>query len=263
MGDVLGFRDAARAGRFVFDGFRTEGGTTRTSRAVSRELSHLADRFRVERFVSPSGMIDTCYSRAEERGRLEEYRRMLAREVGARLERTRRKLEAQREELARAGQSERLRRQGELLTANLSLFGNGPLRTESVRAIDYYDPKMAEVEVGVDPSLSASANAQVLFARYARAQRALEAVAANILATEGDIAYLESVASLVDMAEISNTLIDPGGVAALGYWARGGGSGPGRRGAWSRQTELCRRDTARSGHEIYVGRNNLQNDYSP
>jgi predicted ribosome quality control (RQC) complex YloA/Tae2 family protein len=269
------FMDAARTGRFMFEAaFEREGGHD-AERAVALScggLSYLADRFRIERFASASSMIDTCYSRAEERGRLEEYRRMLAREVGARLERSRRKLEAQREELARAGQSERLRRQGELLTANLSLFGNGPLRTESVRAIDYYDPKMAEVEVEVDPSLSASANAQVLFARYARAQRALEAVAGNIAATEGDIAYLESVASLIDMADdIEHLDSIQEELAALGYSGSGRtAQGPAKRGtkhkqrgARSRQTEahMPSQYTARSGHEIYVGRNNLQNDY--
>jgi predicted ribosome quality control (RQC) complex YloA/Tae2 family protein len=228
-------------------------------------LSHLADTFHIERFASASDMIDTCYFRAEERGRLEERRRTLAREVGARLERNLRKLQAQREELARAGQSDHLRRQGELLTANLSLFGNGPLRVDRVRAVDYYDPDMAEVEVEVDPSMSASANAQALFARYARAQRAIEAVAANTRATEGDIAYLESVAALIDMADdIEHLESVQEELEALGY----AGSGrfaqkAGQRSARGRRADahMPTKYTARSGHEIYVGRNNLQNDH--
>lgn len=273
--------------RFVFEAaFDREGGRDE-AQAVAMScggLSHLAGEFRIDRFASPSDMIDTCYSRAEQRGQLEERRRVLAREVGARLERNRRKLDTQREELARAGQSEHLRRQGELLTANLSLFGNGPLRVERVRAVDYYDPNMAEVEVEVDPRLSASANAQVLFARYARAQRALEAVAGNITATEGDIAYLESVATLIDTADdIEHLDSVQEELEALGYAGPDrGASGPGSRGArrgghagggehggrGGRSTRGRRVEahmpstyTARSGHEIYVGRNNLQNDH--
>ena len=228
-------------------------------------LSHLADRFHIERFASASDMIDTCYLRAEERGRLEERRRTLAREVGARLERNLRKLQAQREELARAGQSDHLRCQGELLTANLSLFGNGPLRVDRVRAVDYYDPDMAEVEVEVDPSMSASANAQALFARYARAQRAIEAVAANTRATEGDIAYLESVAALIDMADdIEHLESVQEELEALGYTGSGRfAQKAGQRGARGRRADahMPTKYTARSGHEIYVGRNNLQNDH--
>ncbi|HOI36479.1 MAG TPA: NFACT RNA binding domain-containing protein [Bacillota bacterium] len=228
-------------------------------------LSHLADTFHIERFASASDMIDTCYFRAEERGRLEERRRTLAREVGARLERNLRKLQAQREELARAGQSDHLRRQGELLTANLSLFGNGPLRVDRVRAVDYYDPDMAEVEVEVDPSMSASANAQALFARYARAQRAIEAVAANTRATEGDIAYLESVAALIDMADdIEHLESVQEELEALGYTGSGRfAQKAGQRSARGRRADahMPTKYTARSGHEIYVGRNNLQNDH--
>jgi len=265
--------------RFVFEAaFDREGGHD-AAQAVAMSsggLSHLAEEFRIERFTSASDMIDACYRGAEQRLQLEERRRALAREVGARLERNRRKLETQREELARAGQSEHLRRRGELLTANLSLFENGPLRVERVRAVDYYDPSMAEVEVEVDPSLSASANAQVLFARYARAQRALEAVAGNIAATEGDIAYLESVAGLIDMADdIEHLDSVQEELQALGYTGPDGGiSGAGPRGArrderaGGRTTRGRRPEahmpstyTARSGHEIYVGRNNLQNDH--
>ncbi len=270
--------------RFVFEAaFDREGGRD-AAQAMAMScggLSHLADEFRIERFTSASDMVDACYSRAEQRGQLEERRRVLAREVGARVERNRRKLETQRKELDRAGQSEHLRRQGELLTANLSLFGNGPLRVERVRAVDYYDPNMAEVEVEVDPSLSASANAQALFARYARAQRALEAVAGNIAATEGDIVYLESVASLIDMADdIEHLDSVHEELEALGYTGpdRGvSGAGPrgARRGGHAGHAEHAGRSTrgrraeahmpskytARSGHEIYVGRNNLQNDH--
>jgi len=290
------FAHASMAGptdRFVFEAaFDREGGPDE-AQAVAMScggLSHLADVFCVERFTSASNMIDTCYSRAEQREQLEERRKALAREVGARLERNRRKLETQREELARAGQSEHLRRQGELLTANLSLFGNGPLKVERVQAVDYYDPNMAEVEVEVDPSLSASANAQVLFARYARAQRALEAVTGNIAATEGDIGYLESVAGLIDMAEdIEHLDSVQEELEALGYTCpdrrisgpgahgagRGGRAGRTGRSGHTGRTEhggrstrgqrpeahMPSRYTARSGHEIYVGRNNLQNDH--
>ena len=262
--------------RFVFEAaFDRESGHD-AAQAVAMScggLSHLADEFRIKRFASASDMIDTCYLRADERGQLEERRRVLAREVGARLERNRRKLETQREELARAGQSEHLRRQGELLTANLSLFGGEPLRVQRVRAVDYYDPNMAEVEVEVDPSLSASANAQVLFARYARAQRALEAVTGNIAATEGDIAYLESVASLIDVADdIEHLDSVQEELEALGYTGPGrGASGPrgarrgGQGGRSARggrgEAHMPSRYAARSGHEIYVGRNNLQNDH--
>jgi predicted ribosome quality control (RQC) complex YloA/Tae2 family protein len=280
------FAHAAQTGQtdgFVFEAAFEREGARDVEQAAAMScggLSHLAHEFHIERFASASDMIDTCYSRTEQRTRLEERRRTLAREVGARLERSRRKLETQREELARAGQSDHLRRQGELLTANLSVYGNGPLRVERIRVVDYYDPNMAEIEVEVDPSLSASANAQALFARYARAQRALEAVAGNIGATEGDIAYLESVASLIDMADdIEHLDSVQEELEALGYTGSGRfAQGPGQRGAKHREhvagtrprehgargrrteTHMPSIYKSRSGHEIFVGRNNLQND---
>jgi|GEM_PF-32461 len=274
------FLDGARKERFVFEA-AFEWGNGRAAALSCAGLSHLAGdaaRLRTERFTSASDMIDACYSRAEQVEQLEERRRAMAREVAALLDRGRRKLEAQRAELTRAAQSDCLRRQGELLTANLHLFGNGPLRAERVQAVDYFDPNMAQVEVEVDPSLSASANAQALFARYARAQRALAAVADNIAATEGDNAYLESVSSMIDMADGMEHLDSiQEELAALGY-ARPRGAGrkdhmgqsgrSGRAGRTGRaerdgraRIHMPARYTARSGHEIFVGRNNLQNDY--
>lgn len=277
------FLDGARNGRFVFEA-AFERADERAQAMSCGGLSHLADdeaRLCIERFTSASDMIDTCFARSEQLEQLEERRRALGREVGALLERGRRKLEAQRAELAAASRSDCLRRQGELLTANLHLFGNGPLRAKRVRAVDYFDPAMAQVEVEVDPSLSASANAQVLFARYARAQRALRAIADNIAAAEDDNAYLESVTSMIETADgIEHLDSIEEELAALGYMrpdrrhrqgALSVAPNPGRKDR-ARQAGRAERNprahphlptsyTARSGHEILVGRNNLENDH--
>ncbi|MEA4882902.1 MAG: NFACT RNA binding domain-containing protein [Clostridia bacterium] len=244
-------------------------------------LSHQAASHRIEAFGSACAMLDSCYSGAEASERLAARKRTILREAATHLERARRKLATQRDELASAQSDASLRRSGELLTASLNILGRGPMGRSHVLLVDYYDPDMPEVEIEVDPTMSASQNAQAIFARYARSRRAIETISANLASTESEAVYLEGVHGLLEMAdseeEFSQIVLE---LEALGYVEGAGdaagragakrgtrGSKAGRGGARGRSgsvraasTHMPSRIQAESGHVIYVGRNNLQND---
>ncbi|MCR4427244.1 MAG: NFACT family protein [Firmicutes bacterium] len=233
-------------------------------------LSHLAGSCEIKPYPSPSSMLAHVFSRAELLERLDGERRMLAREVSTLIARSQRKLATQEAELLAASDASSIKRAGDLLTANLHALGTGPLGKESVTVVDYYDPGLTETRVEVDPALTASENAQAYFLRYARARRAQQTVAANVEATRDELAYLESVRAALDMAE---SPADLGGIReelrALGYvrqeqtgarrrsQAHQGRSGP--PGAAKAAMPAHYQDA--TGHDIYVGRNNLQNDH--
>jgi len=257
------FRRAVKVGDFLFEASFDRHSGKPTACCVWG-LSGLSGEYRVERFASASEMIDRCYNRAEERERLELTRSNITHKVEARLARSVRKLEAQRRDLAEAEDSSAFRRKGELLTANIHSLGRGPLREDRVRVVDYYDPAAPTVEIEVDPSLSASENAQSFFARYSKAERARKAVTANIAATEEEVAYLESMLAMATIAETEETL---NGIteelAALGFIQPRQGRGSARRAKKKHKERLPMPTSFRaaSGDEIYVGKNNLENDH--
>ncbi|MDD4792435.1 MAG: NFACT RNA binding domain-containing protein [Firmicutes bacterium] len=257
------FRQAAKSGDFLFEAaFDRKTGEPAVLSVWG--LSGLPEEYEVRRFASASEMIDNCYGRAEERERLESAQRDITRKLQARLARSLRKLEAQRTELAKAQDASVLRRKGELLTANLHSFGRGPLRKDVVSVIDYYDPQTPTVEVEVDPGLSASENAQSLFARYSKAERAREAVSANIETTQDEVAYLESMLAMVEIAESESEVVEiTQELGALGFIQPQKEHGNARKAkkTHGRKAPMPAKFKAPSGHEIYVGKNNLQNDY--
>jgi predicted ribosome quality control (RQC) complex YloA/Tae2 family protein len=118
--------------------------------------------------------------------------------------------------------------------------------------------------VEVDPGLSASENAQSFFALYSRAERAREAVGANIEATRDEVAYLESMLAMVEIAE-SESEVDEivQELDALGFIQPRKEPGNGRkaRKKRGRGAPMPAKFKAPSGHDIYVGKNNLQNDH--
>lgn len=216
-------------------------------------------RIEVRRFDSACRMLETCFGAAEKAEIMGARGRALRREVVASLDKARRRAQAQARDLELAREDLGLKRWGDLLVANLHSFGSGPLRTDYVIAVDYYDEAMPEVSVPVDPGLSAAENAQRFFKGYTRANRAQKAIAENIEVSESDAAYLESVLAMVDTADSTDELdAIRAELEVLGYMKpnRGGAGKRSREG----QTHAPTRFTASTGHDILVGRNNLQND---
>ncbi len=231
----------------------------------------LACGLQVRRFASACEMLEACYGAAEASETVSVRRRGLARDVTSRLDKVRRRAAAQAADLERAAAGLGLKRIGDLITANLHSLGPGPLRAPSVTLVDYYSPDMPQVEVDVDPALSAVDNAQVVYKRYSKAARAQEAIAQKMDEAREEESYLESVLALIDAAEnVDDADAIRSELEILGYLRpaqarRRPGSG-GRRDGGNRApggaagSHAPARFTAKGGYDILVGRNNLQND---
>lgn len=228
-------------------------------------LSHWPGRVETG-FASVSACLDAYFGQRIEEERFLSLRGSLARKVSDEIARVRRKLKAQEEELAAAESAETYRLQAELLTANLWQVTKG---MAEVRVVNYYDPEGREVVIPLDPALSPSENAQAYYRRYQKARAGLSAIQEQLARSRAELAYLEQVEvaleqaeSLPDLEEIRREL------AAEGYLreeASRRGAEPGRRPAagGGKEQALRRPITLRSsdGLEIWIGRNNRQNDY--
>lgn len=159
-------------------------------------------------------LLDDFYETREKQERAKQKGEDLLRGVKNARERTARKLENQRRELAATQNRKRLRELGDILTTNLHLLEKG---RSTVRLRDYYDPSYGEVEIAIDPLLTPQQNAAKYYRDYNKAKNAEIALTAQIAKGESDLSYLDSVLESLslaegerDLGEIRQELIDTG-----------------------------------------------------
>lgn len=151
-----------------------------------------------------------------------------------------------------AAKRETYRIKGELLTANLYRVQYGD--TE-ITVDNYYDPNGEKITITLEPNLSPAKNAQKYYTRYNKAKTGEEQAYIQQKKTQKELTYLESVLdeilraeSPAEIAEIKEELRDEG------YLKRD----PNTR---TKKTALSKPLYFEiEGYEVYVGKNNRQND---
>ncbi|HFI0126614.1 TPA: NFACT family protein [Streptococcus suis] len=200
-------------------------------------------------FESLSSLLDFYYQDKAERDRVAQQANELIKRVVSELEKNRKKLVKQEQELADTETAELVRQKGELLTTYLHQVPNDQ---PSVRLDNYYTGE--ELEIELDVALTPSQNAQRYFKKYQKLKEAVKHLTNLIEETKATIVYLESVdtmlgqASLAEIDEIREELIE------TGYLKR-------RHREKIHKRQKPERYLATDGETIIlVGKNNLQND---
>ena len=200
-------------------------------------------------FESLSSLLDFYYQDKAERDRVAQQANELIKRVASELEKNRKKLIKQEQELADTETAELVRQKGELLTTYLHQVPNDQ---PSVRLDNYYTGQ--ELEIELDVTLTPSQNAQRYFKKYQKLKEAAKHLTNLIEETKATIVYLESVdtmlgqASLDEIDEIREELIE------TGYLKR-------RHREKIHKRQKPERYLATDGKTIIlVGKNNLQND---
>lgn len=172
--------------------------------------------------------------------------------VASMIERTVKKLNIQREELAKGEQTDYKRVYAELINANLYSLQKGVSEYE---VADYYND-YKPVKVPVDPALSPVQNAQKYFKEYRKAQTARKVLKEQIEIGMCDLEYLQSVQDELSRAETEKELAAiRAELGESGYIKRRTGT-QNKKNVPLPPLEF----DAPDGFRIVVGRNNLQND---
>ena len=197
-----------------------------------------------------------CDSFYRERQREDAVRRRtyeIGKYINTLIERTSRKVEKQRGELARCADKEQLRIFGELLKANLYAVERG---AAFVDVVNYYDPEGKQVRIPLKPELSPSQNAQRYFTEYRKANTAQEKLTQLIEESAAEIVYLESVADELTRAESDRELAEIKAELEQAGYLRASRAGKKKAPRALEPLHFVSDD----GFDIYVGRNNRQND---
>ena len=196
-----------------------------------------------------SELLDTFYKDKAERDRVNQQASELIRRVENELEKNRKKLGKQEEELLATENAEEFRQKGELLTTFLHRVPNDQ---DQVELDNYYTGE--KIIISLDKALTPNQNAQRYFKRYQKLKEAVKHLTGLIEETQATILYLESVetalaqASLTEIAEIREELIQTGFIRR-------------RQREKIQKRQKPEKYLATDGQTIIlVGRNNLQND---
>ncbi|MDO3409367.1 NFACT RNA binding domain-containing protein [Saccharibacillus sp. CPCC 101409] len=159
-------------------------------------------------------------------------------------------------DIEEAQDAEQYRIHGELLFASLHLLERG---MKEIELVNFYDEEQRPVKIQLDPQLGPSDNAQRYFKKYNKYKNSLAVIDEQIKKTHAEISYMDNLlqqlndATLRDVDEIRAELAEQGYVR--NRVARGA------KKKKKNDKPTLHVYTSSEGIEIYVGKNNLQNEY--
>ncbi|MGO5061007.1 Rqc2 family fibronectin-binding protein [Lawsonibacter sp. LCP25S3_F5] len=201
-----------------------------------------------------SALMDRFYEQRENQERIRQKGQDLIRSVTNARDRTARKIANQQRELDATQDRERLRQFGDIITSNLHTMERG---MATLRALDFYDPEGAEVDIKLDPLLTPQQNAAKYYKEYNKAKTAEEMLTIQLEKGRRELDYLNSVLENITLAEGERDLQEiRQELADTGYLRRQTKGKDKSRRLSPKPMEF--RSTA--GLRISVGKNNVQND---
>ncbi|MFC0418751.1 NFACT family protein [Cytobacillus solani] len=208
-----------------------------------------------KKFNSLSEMLDRFYFGKAERDRVKQHANDLERFIHNEKDKNEKKIEKLLATLKEAENADQHQLYGELITANIYAIKKG---MKTVDVSNYYDENGAMVTIPLDPQKTPSENAQKYFTKYQKAKNAITIVKEQIEITKAEHAYFETLlqqvetASPKDIAEIREELIEGGYIRD-------------RQKKKNKKNQnvkpILDRYISTDGTEIFVGKNNKQNDY--
>ncbi|MFA9557397.1 NFACT family protein [Evansella sp. AB-rgal1] len=208
----------------------------------------------VQTFSTVHEMLDRYFHGKADRDRVKQQANDLEKFLRNELNKNKKKIKKLEITLKDADKAQKQQRFGELLTAHMHLIKSGD---NEIEVVDYYDPEQKAVTIPLEPRKSPAENAQLYFKRYHKLKNSVAVVQEQIVKTEEEIVYLEQViqqvetASPRDIEEIREELSEEGYI---------------KKRVQKKQKKKVDKPVldhyvSAEGLDIYVGKNNKQNEY--
>ncbi len=209
---------------------------------------------KVKYFDTVSEVISEFYRERDRKERMHRKSANIVKLLKTNIERCAKKLTIQQATMHDAKNKERYKIFGDLVTASLYRI---PEKSRDVTVENYYEDGCPSVKIELLPTLSPAKNAQRYYKLYQKLKNAEIEVAKQIKATSEELEYLESTLVLTencmtesDLNEIRSELSD------LGYIKN-----PQSKKRTETKKSSPMHFVSEDGFDIYVGKNNTQNDY--
>ncbi|SHE34728.1 Predicted component of the ribosome quality control (RQC) complex, YloA/Tae2 family, contains fibronectin-binding (FbpA) and DUF814 domains [Tissierella praeacuta DSM 18095] len=206
-------------------------------------------------FDSISNLLDNFYRRKDIIDRIGQKSQSIKKSIQVKLDRANNKLGKQKEELLESQDREKYKIYADLISANLHIIPRG---VNSIELENFYDENMNKLNIPLDIKLSPVANAQRYYKKYSKLKNAHQLLLEQIPNTEDEISYLENVlmsiensTEIEELDEIKEELISEGYIKGSIKKKKK------KEESVSKPLHYISKD----GFNIYVGKNNKQNDY--
>jgi len=203
-----------------------------------------------EHYDSISLLLEDYYGKKNQITRIRQKSSDLRRIIQTTLEKDYKKYDLQEKQLKDTEKREKYKLYGELLTAYAYEI---PPAAKQAAVLNYYTNET--ISIPLDEQLSAMDNAKKYFEKYSKLKRTFEALKSIVLETKAEIEHLESLINALDIAvseddlkELKEELIQSGYI---------------RRKSSDKKPKYKSRPfhyRSTDGFDIYVGKNNLQNE---
>ncbi|MGI5988835.1 MAG: Rqc2 family fibronectin-binding protein [Lachnospiraceae bacterium] len=203
-----------------------------------------------EKYESPSVLLGHYYASRDKRDRMRQKTSDLRHVVNTLIQRTGKKLAIQEKQLASTEKRDRYRVYGELLEAYGYMLKDGE---DSAEVLNYYDGK--KIRIPLDPTKSIQENASHYFERYNKLKRTYEADSRLIEDSKAELEHLDSILVSLSAAETESD------IAAVREELAAAGYIHSKNNTKGRQSKsLPMHFVSSDGFDIYVGKNNQQNE---
>ncbi|MCR5625896.1 MAG: NFACT family protein [Lachnospiraceae bacterium] len=214
------------------------------------ELTQYSDLTKVE-YPSVSTLLYNYYEQKNAIARIRSRSADIRKLVSNAIERNAKKIDIQRKQLKDTDKKEKYRIYGELINTYGYSVEEG---SSSFEAENYYDGK--KITIPLDPTLPVMDNAKKYFDRYMKLKRTEEAAASQLEESLAEHNHLESIQNSLDIASCEEDLFQiRDELVQCGYIKKHSGK-KGEARTKSNPLHYISSD----GFDIYVGKNNFQND---
>lgn len=207
--------------------------------------------YETESFDSISRVLEVYYAEKNIYSRIRQKSADLRRIVTTALERNQKKYQLQQKQLKDSEKREKYKLYGELI----NVYGyNLEEGAKELLAPNFYDNNK-EIRIPLDPTLSPQENSQKFFDRYGKLKRTAEALDKLLQETKAEIDHLESIQNSLDIALSADDLVQiKQELTEYGFIKKN------RSGKKEKIKSKPFHYLSSDGYDIYVGKNNYQND---
>ncbi|SHJ60292.1 Predicted component of the ribosome quality control (RQC) complex, YloA/Tae2 family, contains fibronectin-binding (FbpA) and DUF814 domains [Clostridium cavendishii DSM 21758] len=204
-------------------------------------------------FDSHSELLDIYYVNKDKQERLSNRGQELHRLLHTNIERCKKKISILESTLKDCEEKDSIKLKGELLTSYIYSINAG---SKSVELLNYYSDTEEYITISLDENKSPSENVQNYFKKYNKLKKSEENAIAQLALANEELEYLNSVDSnlnnvetYTDIEDIKSELMDSGYIKFK--------KNPKNKNKPSKPMHFISSD----GIDIYVGKNNIQNDF--
>lgn len=211
------------------------------------------DKYIVKHYDDPSSLLEDFYYEKDKQDRLHAKSLDLQKVIHNNLDRCEKKINILKNTIKECANKDSYRIKGELLTANIYKINKGD---STINVLNYYSDKEEYIDIILDENKSPSENIQSFYKKYNKYKKSEEAANEQLKIAEEEISYLNSVLSNIinadSYAEIEEIRLE---LAETGYIKHS------KNKSKSQKPSKPLHFLSSDGIDIFVGKNNIQNDY--